>query len=115
MSFLIIFRALNTFNAAANTGLGWIENAQNAKANNEQLAKYMSDNLYASKARTNRGQYDVNSGLFKPDEMGFTGVAAYGGMFQDGGFYEEGGEAYMTEDEINDFLANGGELEYINY
>lgn len=105
---------LNKFNAAANTGLGWIENAQNNKANNEQLAAYMSDNLNAANARRNRGSFDVNSGLEDPDKMGFTGVAAYGGMFQDGGYYDQNDEVYMTEDEIKDFLANGGELEYIN-
>ena len=106
--------ALNIGNAAANTGLGMIERFQDAKANNKQLARYMSDNLNASEAHTNRGTYDTNSGLFRPDQMGFTGVAAYGGMFEYGGSYQEGGEAYMTQDEIDDFIANGGELEYLN-
>jgi hypothetical protein len=106
--------ALNTFNAAANTGLGMIERFQDAKANNKQLARYMSDNLNPTEAHRNRGTYDTNSGLFRPDEMGFTGVAAYGGMFEYGGSYQEGGEAYMTQEEIDDFIANGGELEYLN-
>jgi hypothetical protein len=101
--------ALNTFNAAANTGLGMIERYQNAKANNMQLANYMADNLYATNEHRNRGTYETNSGLFRPDEMGFTGVVKYGGPI-----YAEGGEAYMTQEEIDDFIANGGELEYLN-
>jgi hypothetical protein len=74
----------------------------------------MSDNLNASNARRDRGRFDVNSGLENVDRMGFTGVtAAYGGMFEYGGSYQEGGEAYMTQEEIDDFIANGGELEYL--
>jgi hypothetical protein len=34
----------------------------------------------------------------------------YGGAMDD---YTEGDEVFMTEDELDNFLANGGEVEYI--
>lgn len=101
--------ALDNFNAAANIGLGFIEDLQSRKANQDQWYNYNADNLYATNNKRDRGTYEVNSGLFRPDEMGFTGVVEYGGTV-----YAEGGEAYMTQEEIDDFIANGGELEYLN-
>jgi hypothetical protein len=107
--------ALNAFNAGARGLTNFIDNSRAAQKQNQYMQNNMnSDALFAANEHTNRGTYDTNSGLFRPDEMGFTGVAAYGGMFQDGGYYDQSDEVYMTEDEINDFLANGGELEYIN-
>lgn len=107
--------ALNVFNAGARGLASFIGNSRAAQRQNQYMQNNMnSDALFAANEHTNRGTYDTNSGLFRPDEMGFTGVAAYGGMFQDGGYYDQSDEVYMTEDEINDFLANGGELEYIN-
>ena len=41
--------------------------------------------------------------------MGFTGVVKYGGDVN----YKEGGEAYMSEDQIRKFLEEGGELEFV--
>lgn len=101
--------ALDNFNAAANVGLGFIEDLQSRKANQDQWYNYNADNLYATNNKRDRGTYEVNSGLFRPDEMGFNGVVEYGGTI-----YAEGGEAYMTQEEIDDFIANGGELEYLN-
>ena len=89
-------------------------------ANRQQ--NQMMDNLTSAETTFgvndlyNTGTYDPNSGLFKPDQMGFTGVAKYGG-----GIYAMGGNTmdededvqYMTEEQIKDFLANGGELEYL--
>jgi len=76
--------------------------------------RYNADELYAVNQDKDRGTYDINSGLFRPDEMGFTGVAALGGYMQEGGAsYEEGGDTYMSEEEIQQFLADGGELEFI--
>jgi hypothetical protein len=37
-------------------------------------------------------------------------------IYQDGGYYDEEEDddvAYMTEDQIRQFLANGGEIEYL--
>jgi hypothetical protein len=48
--------------------------------------------------------------------MGFNGVSKYGGgVYATGGNIEDEDEdtQYMTQEEIDDFLANGGELEYL--
>lgn len=49
--------------------------------------------------------------------MGFKGIVRNGGFLQEGGYampeYDEDEEAYMTQDEIDQFLADGGELEYL--
>jgi hypothetical protein len=97
-----------------------LDQAEQIRANRQQ--NQMMENIKAPETTfginttDNKGTYDINSGLFRPDQMGFTGVAKYGG-----GIYAMGGNTmdedadvqYMTEDEINDFLANGGELEYL--
>jgi len=62
-----------------------------------------------------RGDYD-QAGNFRPDDTGFKDVSRYGG-----GIYAMGGNTmdedknirYMTQEEIDDFRANGGELEYL--
>ena len=101
--------ALNVFNAGANSLLGFVENNQQKRAQGRMIGNLTADNQNAVSTGINRGTYDVNSGLLGPDEMGFTGVVKYGGPI-----YQEGGEAYLTDEEIEDFLANGGELEYLN-
>ncbi len=54
-----------------------------------------------------KGTYDIDSGLFRPGRMGFEGVVQKGGAIND--------EIYMTEEEIEEFLRNGGQLEYLQY
>jgi hypothetical protein len=69
-------------------------------------------------AMIDSGNYDTNTGLFKPDEQGFEGVVKFGGpIYEDGGSVyddmEEGDEVMMTPEELQEFLNNGGEVEYI--
>jgi hypothetical protein len=63
----------------------------------------------------NQGDYDPNSGLFRPNEMGAMQSKYGGGIYATGGNTEEEDEdtQYMTQEEIDDFIANGGELEYL--
>jgi hypothetical protein len=71
---------------------------------------------YGINNQLDKGTYDPNSGLFRPDQMGFNGVVKYGGgVYATGGSTEDEDEAvqYMTQEEIDDFIANGGELEYL--
>jgi len=101
-------------NRGVNFASGILEKLNAAKANKGMYDRYNADELYAVNQDKDRGTYDINSGLFRPDEMGFTGVAALGGYMQEGGAsYEEGGDTYMSEEEIQQFLADGGELEFI--
>jgi hypothetical protein len=100
-------------NAIANT-------ADEVKANRQE--NQMLENL--TSAETNfginntydQGDYDPNSGLFRPNKTGFMGVSKYGGgVYAMGGNTEDEDEdtQYMTQEEIDDFIANGGELEYL--
>jgi hypothetical protein len=86
------------------------------KAEAEMQEDLSSNNLYASKSTFDKGDYETNSGLFRPDEQGAMRESRskqYGGdVYQDGG-YVEGDEVFMTDEEIQEFLANGGDLEFI--
>jgi hypothetical protein len=73
-----------------------------------------SDNIDAVKQTLDQGTYDPNSGLRTPNQMGFKGVAQYGGYMKEGGdIYNQGDETWMSEDQVRQFLAEGGELEFI--
>ena len=103
-----------------NTGVDMIDSASRnrdyQKAEAEMQEDLNSNNLYASKSTLDKGDYDTNSGLFRPDEQGAMRESRskqYGGdVYQDGG-YVEGDEVFMTDEEIQEFLANGGDLEFI--
>lgn len=106
--------------ALFNTGVDIIDNISRnrdyRKAELEMYNNLNSNNLYASDPSRDRGDYDTNSGLYRPDEQGQSWnsrSAQYGGdVYQDGG-YVEGDEVFMTDEEIQEFLANGGDLEFI--
>jgi hypothetical protein len=72
-----------------------------------------ADNLYASDPSRDRGDY-AESGLYRPDEQGQTW---YGRSAQMGGYvdddFEDGEEVYMTDEEIKEYMANGGQIEFI--
>jgi hypothetical protein len=95
---------VNQFNMFANMGAGFLEKFDNNKNLKRLYDKTNADELYASQTGYDRGWYDPNSGLI--DEMGFTGVAQSGGQMP-------GEETYMSEEQIRQFLADGGELEFI--
>ena len=104
---------LQTFNAGVDIADSIRRGRETNKAENEMYENLSSNNLYASDSTRDRGDYDTNSGLFRPDEQGQMQSSQYGGdVYQDGG-YVEGDEVFMTDEEIQEFLANGGDLEFI--
>jgi hypothetical protein len=108
--------ALNSFNAAARGATGIIDRLAGRKQEAQMYDNLNADNLYASDPSRDRGDYDTNSGLYRPDEQGQpwnSRSAQYGGSIYEEGGYVEGQEVYMTDDELDEFLANGGEVEYI--
>jgi hypothetical protein len=108
--------ALNTFNAAARGATGIIDRLAGRKKEAQMYDNLNADNLYASDPSRDRGDYDTNSGLYRPDEQGQSWnsrSAQYGGSIYEEGGYVEGQDVYMTDDELEEFLANGGEVEYI--
>lgn len=61
--------------------------------------------IYGVQETSDKGDYDMNSGLFRPNQTGNMRNAQVGGELNE--------EVYMTEEEIEEFLANGGQLEYL--
>lgn len=128
--------AVNLFNAGLR-GVTGLLNRKDEKRREAQMYDNMtSDNLYAAQGTKHRGDWvDLGSqmGQFRFDQMGqdrsgFSSYGKYGGFMQDGGEmdympedefpdynpnYEEGDEVYMTDDDIQQFMANGGQIEYI--
>lgn len=104
------------------------------KNNQQELQKYKSlqgaDAQFYAAGAGNRGDYDVNSGMFRPNQhvpvqnpgynsgnIGSPYMSQYGSFMQDGGTpgnYDEGDEAYMSQDEIDEFLRNGGQIDYLD-
>jgi hypothetical protein len=107
---------LNSANAGARGILNFFEKRGQKKRNKNFYDRFTADNLYASDPIRDRGDYEANSGLYRPDEQGQTWnsrSARYGGYMQAGGFVE-GDVVDMTPEEVQEFLANGGELEIIS-
>ena len=119
---------LDQVNKYGNMFAQMLEGKDNADRQRKLYDQLVAENIYGSTNVKDRGTYDINSGLFKQDEMGFTGVVKYGGnIMQEGGYMddedyygyeeeyqgEEGEETYMTPGEIEEFFANGGDLEFI--
>ena len=126
---------LQAGNAGVEGVLGAINKRQNLKRERPMYDNLSADNLYAAKTTKDRGDYVASgsgTGLFRPDEQGQVWNSRskqYGGenyepdyssienniyesTFEDGGFYEDD-ETYMTQDQIDQYLAAGGEIEYI--
>jgi len=86
-----------------------IDNASNQKYNNSNLYNSLeSDNLYGMDSTRDRGKYDdASSGLLKTDQTGSNRSVQFGGSMEDDDIVD------MTEEELEDFLNAGGEVEYI--
>jgi hypothetical protein len=85
----------------------------------EDLAKSQTADRMFLGSTGNRGDYDPNSGMFRPNQMvpvqypgGMYG--AYGGSFQYGGMYEEGEELDLSPEEIEELRNQGYEIEELD-
>ena len=84
----------NAMIAGTNMASSFLEAGQNAK-NEQKLGELrLADNAFVSTPGNaqSRGDYDPNSGMFRPDDMvpvQFAGYGAYGGSFQDGGMQQQ--------------------------
>ena len=117
---------VNVFNAGARGVLGVLDRRQNAKSEREMLLNTVDPmNMYASATEQDRGDWQdfgSKSGMFRYDQEGQdrssrATYGQYGGYMQEGGFYnpsfEEDEELYMTPEELEQFLAAGGQVEYL--
>ena len=106
--------ALATANAGIRGVTGMLDRFKNKKSEAKMYDNLTADNLYAADPSRDAGDYDVNTGLYRPNEQGAVHTsrsAQYGGNAN----YSEGDVIDMTEEELEEFLANGGEVEYLNY
>ena len=113
------------FNNKLNMGLDAFTGAMNrldqAKQQNEMYANnFNADSIYGASTNKDRGDYVAygqQTGMFRPNETGqeTSGRFAYGqkGGYMGYGGYTEGDEVDMTEEELAEFIANGGEVEYL--
>jgi hypothetical protein len=107
---------LNSGNALARGLFDRLEKRDQRRQNKDFYDKFTSDNLYASDPSRDRGDYDTNTGLYRPNEQGQiwnSRSKQLGGFMQEGGF-AEGDVVDMTPEELEEFLANGGEVEIIS-
>jgi hypothetical protein len=109
--------AILTTNAGIEAGVGMIDRFKNKDREAKMYENLTADNLYASDPSRDRGDYSITGsdyGLYRSADQGQTWnsrSAQYGGTSN----YSEGDEVEMTEEELEQFLANGGEVEYLNY
>ena len=121
--------AVNSFNTLASGALGMFERAKNARKEKDMLLDTFDpmNNVVASNL-TDTGDYtDFGSktGYFRYDQEGSdrnsratfgnfanSNAAQYGGYMQDGGYIDDE-EVYMTPEELEQFLAAGGQVEYL--
>jgi hypothetical protein len=107
---------LNSANAGARGILNFFEKRDQKRQNKDFYDRFTADNLYASDPSRDRGDYDTNTGLYRPNEQGQiwnSRSKQLGGFMQQGGF-AEGDVVDMTPEEIEEFIANGGEIEIIS-
>ena len=71
----------DTFNNLLDTGamaVNFLENRQKQKAYNKwAAASNLPDNYMALNTSQDRGDYDINNGIFRPDQMGFKSKGMY--------------------------------------
>ncbi len=121
---------VNVKNAALRTGIGMIGRGQMGAQNRAFLKNTTSTENNAANT-TNRiaGNWGATTGqghgMFRYDQEGqnASGMASdvtsrYGGYLQEGGFanvpyYDEGEQTYMTQPELDAYLAAGGQVEYL--
>ncbi len=104
--------ALPMVNAGLTGVAGLIDKFKNKRRERKRYDKLNIENLVAVDPSPNKGYEDTNSGL--AGDMGQRASSQskqYGGSMDD--YYEEGGIVDMTEEDLANFLANGGEVEYL--
>ena len=123
---------LQTFNAGVDIADSVKRNIDSRKSENQMYENLSSNNLYASDPSRDRGDYDTNSGLYRPDEQGQmwdSRSKQFGGYIDEEEYYDpyteedeedeltyaNGGEkiTYMSEDQIRAFMAEGGQVEFL--
>jgi hypothetical protein len=118
---------LNKANSRMRGFLGRVDQRQRSKDEiNQTLNNTDPMNIYASNNDMDKGDWnDVGSksGLFRYNQMGSDrnsrstfgnyATAKNGGYMAQGGTYQDDEEVYMSPEELEEFLAAGGQVEYL--
>ncbi len=108
---------LNTGNAAARGVLGYLNRKEDRQQEQEMYdTNFNPLNIYGKKERMDRGDWEVNQGSYRMNQTGADRLGRskqYGGFMQKGGSFKEDEEVYMTPEELEEFLAAGGQVEYL--
>lgn len=126
---------LNVANAGVRGVTGMLNRKDQRRQEAQMYDNMTTDNLYASQGTKHRGDWvDIGSmaGQYRFDKMGqnesgFSSYGKYGGYMQDGGEldylsdsafptmsgYSADDEVYMSDKDIEQFMAAGGEIEYL--
>ena len=106
---------------AVNKLSSMLEQKDYKKAKKKLEESMLADNTFMTSPLNakNRGDYDPNSGMFRPDQMvpvQFPGYAQWGGFntMAMGGSYEEGEELDLSPEEIEELRQQGYEIEYLD-
>lgn len=93
---------------------------QNREASrNEKMFrnKMGADQVFTKMPDMSRGDYSANEGYFRPDQQvptQFTGYNFESPYARMGGSYKKGGEYYLTQEEIDEIIAMGGQVEFLD-
>ena len=95
---------------------GFMDRRDQSKRRNEYKDKTGADQVYAKTQDDDRGDYEMNTGDFRPDQkvpVQFSGYNNQSFTAKMGGSYKKGGEYYLSEEEIQRIIDMGGEVEFL--
>lgn len=113
---------LNAVDAGINGFVGMLDNVK-SRAKEKQMLLDNADpmnniSITRNQDRGDWGDTGHKFGMFRYDQEGAdrnsrATFGRYGGYMEDGGNYEDDEEIYMTPEELEQFLAAGGQVEYL--
>jgi len=86
---------------------------------NEKMfrSKMSADQVFTPMQDMSRGDYTANEGYFRPDQqvpVQFSGYNFESPYARYGGSYQKGGEYYLSDEEIQEIINMGGEVEFLD-
>lgn len=96
---------------------GMAQNLDASQKEKELKNKTTASEVFTTDTDMSRGDYTANEGYFRPDQQvptqfkGYNFKSPYAKM---GGSYKKGGEYYLTQEEIDEIIAMGGQVEFLD-
>jgi hypothetical protein len=105
-----------TMLAGLNLIEGLTQNMGNEKKKKEVYNKMSADQVYTKNTKKDRGDYN-DQGYFRLDQqvpVQFPGYNFTSPYARYGGSYKKGGEYYLSDEEIQEIINMGGQVEYLD-